>query len=131
MTFHSANQGLFCADIVLPPFPHLTGTTTAMPAEKDHHKDEDETSNASALGKHALEQENEPAANAEESGMCLCVKNSPRKTLEPRHERLTTLTYRPWDIDSDDDIGPMPAPATEETAAKKRKRGKSPSYLIE
>lgn len=99
LTFHSAKPRAFLRE-QLSTFhsPHFTGTTTAMPAEKDHHKDEEETSNASTLGKHALEQENEPAANAEESGMCLCIKNSLRnsgtKTRKANNIDISTLECR-------------------------------------
>lgn len=93
-----------------------------MPAEKDHRGDEEETSNTSTLGKHALEQENEPTA-AEESGMCSCISKNNEQRNSATKTRKTNNEDIDLNVDSDDDIGPMPAAATEETAVKKRKRG--------
>ncbi|KAF9348109.1 hypothetical protein BGX26_000448, partial [Mortierella sp. AD094] len=94
-----------------------------MPAEKDHKDSEEQENNSTTLGKRPLESEAEPAP-AQDSGMSTLT---PPLLLAILERLLTNHAYYPPtnncpSIDSDDDIGPMPAAATEEVQAKKRRK---------
>ncbi|KAF9134592.1 Peptidyl-prolyl cis-trans isomerase cyp15 [Mortierella sp. 14UC] len=81
-----------------------------MPSDKEHSDD------TSVLGKHALEAEAETTTKEDDSGKDMLHRL--HLSINFHEQQSRTRLY------SDDDVGPMPASAaaSEETAAKKRKR---------